>query len=67
MYKDGIRELTNRWSNGFAVAVAKISTPLPVLIVLLIAVRNGVTMILIEVTIAINNAQIAVSGGLYSL
>ncbi len=67
MYPNGIRELINGWSKGFAMGAAKTSTPLLILIVAWICGSIGTTRSLIEATIAANNVQIAISGGLYIL
>ncbi len=67
MYPNGIRELINGWSKGFAMGAATTSTPLFILIVLWIAGSIGTTRSLIEAIIATNNVQIAISGGLYIL
>jgi len=67
MYPNGIRELINGWSKGFAMGAAKTSAPLLILIVLWIAGSIGTTRSLIEAITATNNVQIAVSGGLYVL
>jgi len=67
MYPNGIRELINGWSKGFAMGAAKTSTPLLILIVLWIAGSNGTTRSLIEAIIATNNVQIALCGSLYIL
>jgi len=67
MYPNGIRELINGWSKGFAMGAAKTSTPLLILIVFWIAGSVGTTRSLIEAIIATNNIQIAISGGLYIL
>jgi len=67
MYPNGIRELINGWSKGFAMGAAKTSTPLLILIVFWIAGSIGTTRSLIEAIVAANNVQIAISGGLYIL
>jgi 4,4'-diaponeurosporenoate glycosyltransferase len=67
MYPNGIRELINGWSKGFAMGAAKTSTPLLILIVAWICGSIGTTRSLIEVTIAKNNFQMVLSGGLYIL
>ncbi len=67
MYPNGIRELINGWSKGFAMGAAKTSTPLLILIVLWICGSVGTARGLIEAAIAANNIQIALSGGLYLL
>jgi 4,4'-diaponeurosporenoate glycosyltransferase len=67
MYPNGIRELINGWSKGFAMGAAKTSIPLLILIVAWICGSIGTTRGLIESIAATNNAQIAVSGGLYFL
>ena len=67
MYPNGIRELINGWSKGFAMGAAKTSTPLLILIVAWICGSIGTTRSLIEAIIATNNVQIAISGGLYIL
>jgi 4,4'-diaponeurosporenoate glycosyltransferase len=67
MYPNGIRELINGWSKGFALGAAKTSIPLLILIVAWISGSIGTTRSLIEATIATNNIQIAISSGLYIL
>ena len=67
MYPNGIKELINGWSKGFAMGAAKTSTPLLILIVFWIAGSIGTTRSLIEAIVAANNVQIAISGGLYIL
>jgi 4,4'-diaponeurosporenoate glycosyltransferase len=67
MYPNGIRELINGWSKGFAMGAAKTSIPLLIMIVLWIAGSIGTSRSLIEASIATNNGQIAISGGLYIL
>jgi 4,4'-diaponeurosporenoate glycosyltransferase len=67
MYPNGIRELINGWSKGFAMGAAKTSTPLLILIVAWICGSIGTTRSLIEAIIATNNVQIAISGSLYIL
>jgi 4,4'-diaponeurosporenoate glycosyltransferase len=67
MYPNGIRELINGWSKGFAMGAAKTSTPLLIMIVLWICGSIGTTRSLIESIIVTNNLQIAMSGGLYIL
>lgn len=67
MYPNGIRELINGWSKGFAMGAAKTSIPLLILIVAWICGSIGTTRGLIESIAATNNAQIAISGGLYFL
>jgi len=67
MYPNGIRELINGWSKGFAMGAAKTSAPLLILIVLWIAGSIGTTRSLIEAITATNSVQIAVSSGLYIL
>lgn len=67
MYPNGIRELINGWSKGFAMGAVKTSTPLLILIVLWIAGSIGTARSLIEAVIATNSIQITISGGLYIL
>ena len=67
MYPNGIKELINGWSKGFAMGAVKTSTPLLILIVLWIAGSIGTARGLIEAVIATNNVQIAISGSLYIL
>jgi 4,4'-diaponeurosporenoate glycosyltransferase len=67
MYPNGIRDLINGWSKGFAMGAAKTSTPLLIMIVLWICGSIGTTRSLIESIIVTNNLQIAMSGGLYIL
>ena len=67
MYPNGIRELINGWSKGFAMGAAK--TPLPLLIPIIAWISGslGTTGGLIEVIVATNNVQIAIWGSLYIL
>lgn len=65
MYPNGVRELINGWSKGFAMGAAKTATPLLILIVAWMCGSIGTTRSLIESIIATNNVQIAISGGLY--
>jgi len=67
MYPNGIRELINGWSKGFAMGAAK--TPLILLIPIIAWISGslGTTGVLIEVIIATNNVQIAIWGSLYIL
>jgi 4,4'-diaponeurosporenoate glycosyltransferase len=67
MYPNGIRELINGWSKGFAMGAAKTSIPLLILIVAWISGSIGTTRSLTEVIIATNNFQIALCGSLYIL
>ncbi len=67
MYPNGISELINGWSKGFAMGAVRTSTPLLILIVLWIAGGIGTSRSLIEAAIAANTAQIVISGGLYVL
>lgn len=67
MYPNGIRELINGWSKGFAMGAAKTSTPLLILIVAWICGSIGTTRGLIEVIVATNNVHIAIWGSLYIL
>jgi len=67
MYPNGIRELINGWSKGFAMGAAKTPIPLLILIVAWISGSIGTTRSLIEVIIATNNVQIAICGSLYIL
>ncbi|MFC1933304.1 glycosyltransferase [Chloroflexota bacterium] len=67
MYPNGIKELINGWSKGFAVGAAKTSIPLLVLIVAWISGSIGTTRSLIEVIVATNNVQITIWGSLYLL
>jgi 4,4'-diaponeurosporenoate glycosyltransferase len=67
MYPNGIKELINGWSKGFAMGAVKTSTPLLILIVLWIAGSIGTARGLIEAVIATNNVQICISGILYIL
>jgi len=67
MYPNGIRELINGWSKGFAMGAAKTSIPLLILIVAWISGSIGTTRSLIEIIIATNNVQIALYGSLYIL
>ena len=67
MYPNGIRELVNGWSKGFAMGAAKTSTPLLILIVAWICGSIGTTRSLIEAITATNNVQVAIWGSLYIL
>jgi len=67
MYPNGMRELINGWSKGFAMGAAKTSLPLLILIVAWISGSIGTTRSLIEVIVATNNVQIAIYGSLYIL
>ena len=67
MYPNGIRELINGWSKGFAMGAAKTPIPLLILIIAWISGSLGTTRGLIEVIIATNNVQIAIWGSLYIL
>ena len=67
MYPNGIRELINGWSKGFAMGATKTPPPLLILIIAWIAGSLGTTRGLIEVIIATNNIQIAIWGSLYIL
>jgi 4,4'-diaponeurosporenoate glycosyltransferase len=67
MYPNGIKELINGWSKGFAMGAVKTSTPLLILIVLWIAGSIGTARGLIEAVLATNNVQITISGILYIL
>ncbi|MFC1970513.1 glycosyltransferase [Chloroflexota bacterium] len=67
MYPNGIKELINGWSKGFAVGAVKTSIPLLVLIVAWISGSIGTTRNLVEAIAATNNVQIAIWGGLYVL
>jgi len=67
MYPNGLKELINGWSKGFAMGAVKTSTPLLIMIILWIAGSIGAARSLIEAVIATNNVQIAISGSLYIL
>jgi 4,4'-diaponeurosporenoate glycosyltransferase len=67
MYPNGIKELINGWSKGFAVGAVKTSIPLLVLIVAWISGSIGTTRNLVEAIAATNSVQIAIWGGLYVL
>jgi len=67
MYPNGIRELINGWSKGFAMGAAKTSIPLLILIVAWISGSIGTTRSLIEIIVTTNNIQIALYGSLYIL
>lgn len=67
MYPNGIRELINGWSKGFAMGAAKTPIPLLILIVAWISGSIGTTRSLIEVIVATNNVQIALCSSLYIL
>ncbi|HUW44209.1 MAG TPA: glycosyltransferase [Dehalococcoidia bacterium] len=67
MYPNGIRELINGWSKGFAMGAAKTPLPLLILIIAWISGSLGTTRSLIEVIVATNNVQIAIWGSLYIL
>ena len=67
MYPNGIRELINGWSKGFAMGATKTPLPLLILIIAWISGSLGTTRSLIEVIVATNNVQIAIWGSLYIL
>jgi 4,4'-diaponeurosporenoate glycosyltransferase len=67
MYPNGIRELINGWSKGFAMGAAKTSLPLFILVIAWISGSIGTTRSLIEAIVATNNVQIVVCGSLYIL
>jgi 4,4'-diaponeurosporenoate glycosyltransferase len=67
MYPNGIRELINGWSKGFAMGAARTSIPLLILVIAWISGSIGTTRSLIEAIIATNNVQIALCGSLYIL
>jgi len=67
MYPNGIRELINGWSKGFAMGAARTPIPLLILIIAWISGSLGTTRGLIEVIVATNNVQIAIWGSLYIL
>jgi len=67
MYPNGIRELINGWSKGFAMGATKTPLPLLLLIIAWISGSLGTTRGLIEVIVATNNVQIAIWGSLYIL
>jgi 4,4'-diaponeurosporenoate glycosyltransferase len=67
MYPNGIRELINGWSKGFAMGAAKTPLPWLILIIAWISGSLGTTGGLIEVIVATNNVQIAIWGSLYIL
>jgi 4,4'-diaponeurosporenoate glycosyltransferase len=67
MYPNGIRELINGWSKGFAMGAAKTPLPWLILIIAWISGSLGTTGGLLQVIIATNNVQIAIWGSLYIL
>jgi 4,4'-diaponeurosporenoate glycosyltransferase len=67
MYPNGIRELINGWSKGFAMGAAKTPLPLLILIVAWISGSLGTTGGLTQAIIATNNIQIVIWGSLYIL
>ncbi len=67
MYPNGIKELINGWSKGFAVGAVKTSIPVFILIVAWISGSIGTTRSLVEAIVAANTIQIAIWGGLYIL
>jgi 4,4'-diaponeurosporenoate glycosyltransferase len=67
MYPNGIKELINGWSKGFAMGAAKTPLPWLILIIAWISGSLGTTGGLIEVIVATNNVQIAIWGSLYIL
>jgi len=67
MYPNGIKELINGWSKGFAVGAVKTSIPVLILIVAWISGSIGTTRSLVEAIVAANTVQIAIWGGLYIL
>jgi 4,4'-diaponeurosporenoate glycosyltransferase len=67
MYPNGIKDLVNGWSKGFALGAIKTSIPILILVVAWISGTIGVSRALIEAVIAANITQIAIWGGLYIL
>jgi len=67
MYPNGIKELVNGWSKGFAVGALKTSIPVFIMIVAWISGSIGATRGLIEAIAATNNVQMAIWGTLYTL
>ena len=67
MYPNGIKELINGWSKGFAVGAFKTSLPVLLMIVAWISGSIGTTRSLIEAIAATNNVQMAIWGSLYLL
>jgi 4,4'-diaponeurosporenoate glycosyltransferase len=67
MYPNGIKELINGWSKGFAVGAFKTSIPVLIMIVAWISGSIGTTRSLIEAIAATNNIQTAIWGILYLL
>jgi len=67
MYPNGIKELINGWSKGFAVGAFKTSIPVLIMIVAWISGSIGTTRNLIEAIAATNNVQMAIWGSLYLL
>jgi 4,4'-diaponeurosporenoate glycosyltransferase len=67
MYPNGIRELINGWSKGFAMGAAKTPLSLLILIVAWISGSLGTTGGLTQAIIATNNVQIVIWGSLYIL
>jgi 4,4'-diaponeurosporenoate glycosyltransferase len=67
MYPNGIKELINGWSKGFAVGAVKTSIPVLILIVAWISGSIGTTRSLVEAIVAANTVRIAIWGGLYIL
>jgi 4,4'-diaponeurosporenoate glycosyltransferase len=67
MYPNGIQDLVNGWSKGFAVGAFKTSIPVLVMIVAWISGSIGTTRSLIEAIAATNNVQIAIWGIMYLL
>ena len=67
MYPNGIKELINGWSKGFAVGAVKTSIPILILIVAWITGSIGTTRSLIEAIAATNNVQMVIWGSLYLL
>ena len=67
MYPNGIKELINGWSKGFAKGAGKTSIPVLILIIAWIAGSIGTTGSLIEAIVGTNNVQTAIWGSLYVL
>jgi 4,4'-diaponeurosporenoate glycosyltransferase len=67
MYPNGIREIVNGWSKGFAVGAFKTSIPVLIMVVAWISGSIGTSRSLIEAIATANNFQMAIWGGLYFL
>jgi 4,4'-diaponeurosporenoate glycosyltransferase len=67
MYPNGIKDLINGWSKGFAFGTVKTSIPVLILIIAWISGSIGTVRSLSEAVAAANSVQTALWGGLYLL